>query len=541
MAEVNVRIKAQNQTRTGFQQALGDAQRFGTTASGSLSSAFSGVASDIKSSIGGALAGLASIGALKSVIDQFGRIQDLSDQFGVSAETLQRFGQLASESGSSIDQMASAFSRLTINIQKAQSETGAQADAMRTLGLSVSQMANLSPEQAFLKLADALKNSGGGNEAYAATLALIGNRQQNLIPLLQQGSEAIRAQSQSISVASDETVAKVDAMADRFQRLGQQLAVGFGPAIALIGEKLLGGFAVIEAAVAKFTTAITSSVSAIGEAAKGNFAGAAAIMRAEAERTGQQWTALVDKLNQINAPPVTKQGRGAVGAIEAQLDEQAGRDSNTRSSKEDSLRQQIKQQEQQNRAAALSDQQKLDDLRARQAALDEMDRVEKSFGAQKSFPSKDERSLSRLKNLGEIAQLQKQIADASAPKGPEFGPGTAEAAAGGFRVDAAMFRPELGPELGPGTADAVAGGFRVDAAQFRQQQAEEAARLMAQQQQAFEGASAASSLQRVGLASNEFFDASANKTTKAINDTTAIVRRIATLLENSEGLYLERN
>jgi hypothetical protein len=57
----------------------------------------------------------------------------------------------------------------------------------------------------------------------------------------------------------------------------------------------------------------------------------------------------------------------------------------------------------------------------------------------------------------------------------------------------------------------------------------------------FGGSDAASSLQRVGLASNEFFDASANKTTKAINDTTAIVRRIATLLEGSKGLYLERN
>jgi hypothetical protein len=462
MAEVNVKIKAQNQTRTGFQQALGDAQRFGNTASGSLRSAFAGVASDIKSSIGGALAGLASIGAIKSVIDQFGRIQDLSEQFGVSAETLQRFGQLASESGSSIDQMAAAFSRLTINIQKAQGETGAQADAMRTLGLSASEMANLSPEQAFLKLADALKSSGGTNEAYSATLALIGNRQQNLIPLLQQGAEAIKAQSQGIAVASDETVAKVDAIADRFQRLGQQLAVGFGPILGLIGEKLLGGFSVIEAAVGKFTSSITSSVMAIGEVLKGNFSGAGEIMRAEAQRTGAQWEALVKKLDEINAPPTQRQGRGALGAIEAQLDEQ----NNT---------------------------------------------------------TRDDGRGTRRGNV----------------TGQQLGPGDFEGIEQ-FRREQEAARRALGPEFGPGTAEAATGGFRVDAAMFQQQRAEEAARLlMQQQQQAFQGSSGASAFQRVGLATNEFFDTrKAKDPATAIEKGNKLLQQIKEALSKGEPLVL---
>ena len=461
MAEVNLRIRAQNQTRTGFQQALGDAKRFASDSSRTIRGSFSGIGSDIRSSIGGALVGLASFGAIKSVIDQFGRIQDLSDQFGVSAETLQRFGQLASESGSSIDQMASAFSRLTINIQKAQSETGAQADAMRTLGLSASEMANLSPEQAFLRLADALKNSGGSNEAYAATLALIGNRQQNLIPLLQQGADAISAQSQSIGVASDETVAKVDAIADRFQRLGQQLAVGFGPIIGLIGEKLLGGFSVIEAAVGKFTSSITSSVLAIGEVLKGNFSGAGEIMRAEAQRTGAQWEALVEKLDEINAPPPVRQGRGALGAIEAQLDEQ----NNT--------------------------------------ARDD------GKGTQRGNANK------------------------------QFGPGTVEGIKEFERERAAS----LGPEFGPGTADAAAGGFRVDAANFARAQQEQLQQQAGSANPGMVGSFGASDLQRIGFASNEFFDTRRQQGPKdiveAIKRNAEFTKQVAEILKGSGTVLLK--
>lgn len=462
MAEVNVKIKAQNQTRTGFQQALGDAQRFGTSASGSLKSAFAGVASDIKSSIGGALAGLASLGAIRSIIDQFGRIQDLSEQFGVSAESLQRFGQLASESGSSIDQVASAFSRLIINIQKAQGGTGAQADALRELGLSASELANVSPEQAFLRLADALQKTGKDGASYSAVLDLIGKRNGDLIPLLQQGSSAIQAQAATISVASDEVVAKVDAMADRFQRLGQQLAVGFGPVVALIGEKLLGGFAVFQAAVGKITTSITSSVLAIGEALKGNISGASAIMREEAQRTGKQWEDLVNKLNEINAPAPVRP-RGAAAAAEAALEDQ----NNGRQTTESGTRK------------------------------------------------------------GNVI-------------GQQLGPGDTKGIEEAKREREAAARA-LGPEFGPGTAEAAAGGFRVDAAMFQQQQAEEAARaIMAQQQNAFQGSQGASAFQRIGFATNEFFDTRQKKSDPGEETKKAakLVSDILQILKKGEPLVL---
>lgn len=77
----------------------------------------------------------------------------------------------------------------------------------------------------------------------------------------------------------------------------------------------------------------------------------------------------------------------------------------------------------------------------------------------------------------------------------------------------------LGPELGPGTADAAAGGFRVDAANFAAQQQLDAMRL-AQQQGGLTGSFGASSLQRIGFASNEFFD------TRRSEDSSKIMERM---------------
>lgn len=465
MAEVNVRIKAQNQTRTGFQQALGDAQNFGNRASGTLRQSFAGVASDIKSSIGGALAGLASFGAIRAIFDKFGRVQDLSEQFGVSAESLQRLGQLATESGSSIDQVAAALSRLIVNVQKAQGGTGAQADALRELGLSASELANISPEEAFFRLSDALRQADGSGGAYAAALDLIGSRQRDLLPLLAQGSEAIRAQADSMNVASDELVAKVDDIGDKFSRLWQNLQVGVGPLIAVIGQLGLTVLSVADSIRDKLATSITTSFMAIGQVLSGNFRTAGEIMRGEADATSQQWDELKKKVESIWSKPPPNPGRGVHAKIEADLEDRRDQESGDR------------------------------------------------IGTR----------------LGNVT-------------GKQLGPGDFDGIKELEREREAAARA-LGPEFGPGTADAAAGGFRVDAADFALKQREEALRIAQQQAQqtAFAGDFGASSLQRIGGASTEFFrvrgDSPAD-VAKEVKRNADYTKQLVEILKKGEPLVL---
>ena len=157
---------------------------------------------------------------------------------------------------------------------------------------------------------------------------------------------------------------------------------------------------------------------------------------------------------------------------------------------------------------------------------------------------------SRVAQLEEVHKLEQQIEETRlrASKieksgtrkgnviGEQLGPGNIKGIEEMQRERQAAARA-LGPEFGPGTADAAAGGFRVDAALFQQQQAEEAARaIMANQQDALQG-SGASSLQRIGGASTESFRfrPEENREQKRANE---YLKQISDALKRGEPLVL---
>lgn len=462
MSDVKVRVTAQNETRTGFQQALGDARRFGQEARKSIGGGLSGIGSEIRSSLVGALAGIGIGQFVRSTFEQFGRINDLSQQFGVSAETLQRFGQVASESGSNIEQVAVAFSTLTRNLQSAQNGTGAQAEALQKLGLSAKDLANLSPEQAFLRLADALAGASNRNEAYAAALDLIGARQRNLIPLLQQGSAAILEQANQVQVASDEIIAKADEVGDRFARLGQQITAGLGPVLIPVGQAILASFEAIRAGVDGIVGTIVDSALGVRKILQGDVIGGSV---------------------QIGQAPLANTLRAA------------------------------------------------DDLKTK---LEGIWSDPKSRGAM--LPPED---------LEALTAGQASAQDSGTRKGnvvgKQFGPGTIEGIKE-FESEQEAARRALGQELGPGTAEAAVGGFRVDAANFARQQQEELLRQAQSARPEMIGSAGASALQRIGFASNEFFDTRRSlgpaEIVEAIKRNAAFTKEVADILKKGEPLIL---
>jgi hypothetical protein len=83
------------------------------------------------------------------------------------------------------------------------------------------------------------------------------------------------------------------------------------------------------------------------------------------------------------------------------------------------------------------------------------------------------------------------------------------------------------------------GGFRVDAANFAAQQREEALRIAQEQTGQMTGSFGASALQRIGFASNEFFDTrrreDPTKETKRVADA---AKEILNILKKGEPLVL---
>jgi len=101
-----------------------------------------------------------------------------------------------------------------------------------------------------------------------------------------------------------------------------------------------------------------------------------------------------------------------------------------------------------------------------------------------------------------------------------------------------------GREFGPGTAEAARGGFRVDQANFAIQQQQEA--LLAAQGGAspqLQGSFGASDLQRIGFASDEFFDTRQNATpadiAKEIKRNADFTKQVVDLLKNPNTLVMK--
>jgi hypothetical protein len=119
-------------------------------------------------------------------------------------------------------------------------------------------------------------------------------------------------------------------------------------------------------------------------------------------------------------------------------------------------------------------------------------------------------------------------------RGRQLGPGSIEGIREFERAQEAA-RRALGAEFGPGTADAATGGFRVDASEFARQQGER----LAAEEAAFRGSAGASSLQRIGFASNEFFDTRQKKDpAEETRRAAEFAKQILDILKKGEPLVL---
>jgi hypothetical protein len=125
--------------------------------------------------------------------------------------------------------------------------------------------------------------------------------------------------------------------------------------------------------------------------------------------------------------------------------------------------------------------------------------------------------------------------------GRQLGPGSFEGIRD-FQREQEAARKALGKEFGPGTTEAATGGFRVDAANFALKQQEELMRIAQGARPGMIGTSGSSQLQRIGFASNEFFDTrrqtSPADIVKEIKRNAEFTKQVADFLKKGEPLVL---
>jgi len=226
--------------------------------------------SKFSSEIGGILAGGFAVGSIfegiKGAIEKGGMLGDLAEKFGIAGSSLQKLGNSASLSGSSVEDVAAAMNKAAIKAQEAVGGNEALQASFAKIGLTVADLASASPEQIMMAFADAMASGSIKGQEFALAVDLMGKSATNLLPMLSQGSAAINAQGESMGVWSDETIANLKAADDQIKQLQNTFTIIFGGIASLINPAIT--------AYQKFVEVLVLSGVAAKEAISGNFAGA---------------------------------------------------------------------------------------------------------------------------------------------------------------------------------------------------------------------------------------------------------------------------
>lgn len=471
MAEVKVRITAQNETQSGFQQMLNDAKKVGVEARKAIAAPLA--AAPAAASTGGAMAQAAKQATPPE-------LQELLD-------TLRRARQLARQP---IEVPLDAETAATTSKNLSQTIRGLASDLVN---------AN-SAGDVFQAVISRLTTALGGLIAGAAGFA-IGKIIAGQIDQATASMEGLNVAAANLN----QSLNSLNAPSRSFDELGASVQAVSANIRALqsANDDLQGSFR---------NRALDAAMRSAGNAASAPFLASTPLAGVgnalNALGLGGGFLQQSQEQTDSNAAAARK---SILAAIKQDLRDET----DLAKARTDEERQLIK--EQQKRAELRL---QIEQVGGKEAVAE----LEKIFALQDSIQKQTEKTGTRKGNV----------------IGEQLGPGNIKGIEEMKREREAAARA-LGPEFGPGTAEAATGGFRVDAAMFQQQQAEEAARaIMAQQQSAFQGSQGASAFQRIGFATNEFFDTRQKKSDPGEETKKAakLVADILQVLKKGEPLVL---
>jgi hypothetical protein len=211
------------------------------------------------------------LSGLSSAIDKGDQLQDLANRFGISASALQEVGNAASLSGAGVEDVASAMNKLAVNAGKAIGGDDAMIASFEKLGLTVSDLQGMSPQDLFFKLSEAVAGANDPLEAFAQAQEVAGKSVGALMETLRMGPDAIQQMGQGMGTWSDDTIAQLAAASDEIKSFQNSMTIAFGSIAQLVNPFIK--------TIKFMAEQLTMTLAAMGEAFTGNFAAAREIMK----------------------------------------------------------------------------------------------------------------------------------------------------------------------------------------------------------------------------------------------------------------------
>jgi hypothetical protein len=160
----------------------------------------------------------------------------LSDRTAIGVETLQRLGVAGEEAGVSLEQIANGMNKLQKNLGVGSDST---VGALQQLGLQFKDLKDMTPEQQFYAVADAIKGIEDPTKQVELAVQLFGKSGAELLPVIKRGFDDVK---NSASDMSKETVKALDDAGDAWGRAKTYMSGLWGEAMADIVTLTTSGF-----------------------------------------------------------------------------------------------------------------------------------------------------------------------------------------------------------------------------------------------------------------------------------------------------------
>ncbi|MET0101841.1 MAG: hypothetical protein ABW078_08950 [Sedimenticola sp.] len=188
-----------------------------------------------------ALAGLfagISAGAAKSIKDNINyadSLAKLEDRLGILPEKLSALDYAAKRANVNFNTLTIGMQRMTRRVAEAAKGTGEAKGAIEELGLSAEELAQLSPDEQFIRIAEAISQVGSTSDRVRLAMKLFDSEGVKLLQTMTDGAQGIRnlmAEAEALGVTvSSETAKQAALFNDQLAEL-QATAEGLGRSLA---------------------------------------------------------------------------------------------------------------------------------------------------------------------------------------------------------------------------------------------------------------------------------------------------------------------
>jgi len=187
----------------------------------------------------GAAISLPMLGASRVFANTGDQLAKMSQRTGLSVEALSELSYVASQSGTSIEVFEKVVARMQQAIVEAGEGSKTAVDALKLVGLSVAQLAGLSPEDQLMAIADGISKIEDPTVKAAAAMQLFGRSGTQVLPMLADGRNGIaelrqKARDFGLTMSTETAVAavKLTGSLDTLFRGLKQISITVGAALA---------------------------------------------------------------------------------------------------------------------------------------------------------------------------------------------------------------------------------------------------------------------------------------------------------------------